>query len=134
MLPLAPLGPLSTFRLALSGDMDLDPENGHFRLSATVPAVEANALRATLGVRPLPFPVAGAVRGVLHCTGPLEKPVFSGAWCGFVMLGVELGVGVGVVAAIRNNNHVCQQQQAKMCAAHATHPSLVLVDDCIACC
>lgn len=37
-----------------------------------------NALRATLGVRPTPQPVAGAVAGVLHVTGPLEKPVFSG--------------------------------------------------------
>ena len=66
------------------GDMDLDPERGHYRLSATVPAVEANALRATLGVRPLPFSVVGALRGVVHCTGPLEEPVFSGAmpgWC-----------------------------------------------------
>lgn len=37
-----------------------------------------NELRATLGVRPTPFPVAGAVAGTLHVTGPLEKPVFSG--------------------------------------------------------
>ena len=35
-------------------------------------------LRATLGVRPVPQAVAGAVRGVMHLTGPLEKPVFSG--------------------------------------------------------
>ena len=40
--------------------------------------MQANALRATLGVRPTPFPVAGAVSGTLHVTGPLEKPVFSG--------------------------------------------------------
>lgn len=33
--------------------------------------VGVNALRATLGVRPLPVPVAGAVRGVLHCTGAM---------------------------------------------------------------
>ncbi len=58
--------------------MDLNPDTGHYRLSATVPHVEVNALRATLGVRPMPFPVAGAVRGVVHCTGPLEKPVFAG--------------------------------------------------------
>ncbi len=44
-----------------------------------LPGVEANALRATLGIRPLPQPVAGALRGVLHCTGPLEQPVFSGS-------------------------------------------------------
>jgi hypothetical protein len=40
--------------------------------------VEVNQLRATLGVRPTPQPVAGAIAGVLHVTGPLEKPVFSG--------------------------------------------------------
>ncbi len=49
------------------------------RLSASaLPGVEVNALRATLGVRPAPQPVAGALRGVMHCTGPLEHPVFSG--------------------------------------------------------
>jgi hypothetical protein len=41
--------------------------------------VEVNSLRATLGVRPIPFPIAGALRGVLHVTGPLEKPIFSGS-------------------------------------------------------
>lgn len=51
---------------------------GHFRISCNVPGVEVNALRATLGVRPMPFPVTGAIRGVLHCTGPLEQPVFTG--------------------------------------------------------
>ena len=62
----------------LAGDMDLNPETGQYRLSASVPGVEANDLRKTLAIRPLPFPVGGAVRGVLHCTGPLETPVFSG--------------------------------------------------------
>lgn len=58
--------------------MDLDPDTGHYRLTATVPPVEVNAIRASLGVRPLPHPVAGAVYGVLHCNGPLEEPIFSG--------------------------------------------------------
>ena len=58
--------------------MDLDPEPGQYRFSATVPGVEVNALRETLGVRPLPFPLSGAIRGTLHCTGPLEEPAFSG--------------------------------------------------------
>ena len=62
-----------------AGDMDLDPETGEYRFSATVPGVEINALRETLGVRPLPFPLSGAIRGTLHCTGPLEEPAFSGA-------------------------------------------------------
>lgn len=66
-----------------AGDMDLDPEVGQYRLSAVVPGVEVNALRATLGVRPLPVPMAGALRGTLNCTGPLEEPLFSGALFGF---------------------------------------------------
>jgi len=64
--------------MTVTGDLDLDPLTGEYRLSAKVPGVEANMLRATLGVRPMPFPVAGAVMGTLHVTGPLEKPVFSG--------------------------------------------------------
>lgn len=64
--------------MTLTGDLDLNPLTGQYRLSATVPNIEINALRATLGVRPTPFPVAGAVSGTLHVTGPLEKPVFSG--------------------------------------------------------
>lgn len=52
------------------------------RLSSTVPGVEVAALRATLGVRPVPVPLSGAARGVVHCTGPLEKPVFSGSAVG----------------------------------------------------
>lgn len=61
-----------------AGDMDVNPETGQYRLSANVPSVEANDLRRTLAIRPLPFPVCGGVRGVLHVTGPLETPVFSG--------------------------------------------------------
>jgi len=62
----------------VTGDMDLNPETGQYRLSAESPGVEINALRCTLGVRPTPFPAAGAVKGMIHVTGPLEKPVFSG--------------------------------------------------------
>lgn len=61
-----------------AGDMDLDPETGKYRIVATVPPVEANSIRASLGVRPLPHPVVGAVKGTLYCSGPLEEPVFSG--------------------------------------------------------
>lgn len=53
----------------VTGDMDLNPDEGSYRLSATVAPVEVGALRATLGIRPLPQAVAGAVRGVMHCTG-----------------------------------------------------------------
>lgn len=67
--------------LFVAGDLDLNPEGGQYRLTADVPGVEVNQLRATLGVRPTPQPVAGCLAGVLHVTGPLEKPVFSGsAW------------------------------------------------------
>ena len=63
-----------------AGDLDLNPDTGQYRLSANVPHVEANELRRTLGIRPPPLPVGGALRGVMHCTGPLEQPVFSGAF------------------------------------------------------
>ena len=71
-------GKFGAVPMTLTGDLDLDPLTGHYRLSATVPGVEINALRATLGVRPTPFPVVGSVAGTLHVTGPLEKPIFSG--------------------------------------------------------
>lgn len=64
--------------LKVTGDLDMNPLHGEYRVSASVPSVEINALRATLGVRPTPFPVSGAVSGTMHVTGPLEKPVFSG--------------------------------------------------------
>jgi hypothetical protein len=71
-------GKFGAVPMRLTGDLDLDPLRGQYRLSATVPGVEINALRATLGVRPTPFPVIGSVAGTLHVTGPLEKPIFSG--------------------------------------------------------
>lgn len=74
-LPLTIITPLA----APAGDMDLNPLGGQYRLQAAVGPVEVNALRATLGVRPIPFPIAGALRGVLHVTGPLDKPIFSGS-------------------------------------------------------
>jgi hypothetical protein len=58
--------------------MDVNPDTGSYRISATIPRVEMNELRKTLAIRPPPFPLGGVVRGVLHCTGPLEQPVFSG--------------------------------------------------------
>ena len=64
---------------AIAGDLDLNPDTGQYRISANVAHVEANDLRRTLGVRPPPLPVGGALRGVMHCTGPLEQPIFSGA-------------------------------------------------------
>ena len=64
--------------MKVTGDLDLNPLRGEYRISASVPEVEVNALRASLGVRPTPFSVVGSVSGTMHVTGPLEKPVFSG--------------------------------------------------------
>ena len=64
--------------LTATGDIDITPEVGEYHLSATVPCVEANDLRETLGGRPLPRALAAGLKGILHCTGPLEKPVFMG--------------------------------------------------------
>jgi len=48
------------------GDMDLNPKGGSYRLQASVGPAEVNGLRASpSGVRPIPFPVAGALRAVL---------------------------------------------------------------------
>lgn len=58
--------------------MGINPDVGQYQLSGQVAGVEVNELRKTLGVRPTPYSVGGAVRGVLHVTGPLDQPVFSG--------------------------------------------------------
>lgn len=75
-------GKYGAIPIRLSGDMDLNPDLGQYRLSAESDGVELNALRCTLGVRPTPFPLAGAAKGIVHVTGPLEKPVFSGTAVG----------------------------------------------------
>ena len=62
-----------------SGDVGINPDLGQYRLSGQVAGVEVNELRKTLGVRPTPYSIGGAVRGVLHVTGALDQPVFSGA-------------------------------------------------------
>ena len=41
-------------------------------------SVEVNALRATLGAKPLPYPAAGVVRGSMQCYGALDEPIFNG--------------------------------------------------------
>lgn len=60
--------------------MDVDPDRGEYRLSAVVPAVEINTLRASMGARPIPNPVAGSAEGLIHCTGPLREPIFTGTF------------------------------------------------------
>jgi len=64
--------------LTVTGDLDLNSAGGEYRLSAQVRPVEIHNLRETLGVRPIPRPVAGTVKGFLYCSGPLDSPVFTG--------------------------------------------------------
>ena len=95
--------------------MDLDPDTGQYRISASVPGVEMNDLRKTLGVRPTPFPLGGALRGVLHCTGPLEQPVFSGESLSSVTTLLEpKSRGICHIQAVQD----CSAQPDKMSIAH----------------
>lgn len=64
--------------LTVTGDLDLNSAGGEYRLSAQVSPVDAHKLRETLGVRPVPRPMAGSLKGFLYCSGPLEAPVFTG--------------------------------------------------------
>ncbi|KAL3692761.1 hypothetical protein R1sor_006412 [Riccia sorocarpa] len=64
--------------LQVSGDMDLNPDDGEFRLSCQVSGVEANAVMKTLKAQPPPYPLAGALKAVVHCRGPLDAPIFEG--------------------------------------------------------
>ncbi|MCO5581693.1 hypothetical protein L7F22_035582 [Adiantum nelumboides] len=65
--------------LHVSGDMDLNPDGGEYRLVCQVPNVEINALINTLKTRPPLFPLAGAIKAAVYCRGPLEVPVFAGS-------------------------------------------------------
>ena len=56
----------------------LCPANSGLCPQVDAPEVEVNALRATLGAKPLPYPVAGAVSGHMQCYGLLDEPVFAG--------------------------------------------------------
>jgi hypothetical protein len=49
--------------LTATGDIDITPELGEYHVSANIPLVDANSLRETLGGRPPPSPLAGALRG-----------------------------------------------------------------------
>ncbi|OEL34269.1 hypothetical protein BAE44_0004714, partial [Dichanthelium oligosanthes] len=62
-----------------SGDFGLNPEEGEFHLMCQVPSVEVNALMRTMKMKPLMFPLAGAVTAVFNCQGPLDAPVFVGS-------------------------------------------------------
>ncbi|GJP79893.1 hypothetical protein CLOP_g10109, partial [Closterium sp. NIES-67] len=65
--------------LRASGDMDLNQSGGgQYRISAQVQPVEANLLMKTLNAKPLPYPLAGRLQGLLFCRGPLDAPLFEG--------------------------------------------------------
>ncbi|CAI6000187.1 unnamed protein product [Closterium sp. NIES-64] len=65
--------------LRASGDMDLNQgAGGQYRITAQVQPVEANLLMKTLNAKPLPYPLAGSLQGLLFCRGPLDAPIFEG--------------------------------------------------------
>eukprot|EP00898_Chlorokybus_atmophyticus_P000645 jgi/Chlat1/1581/Chrsp123S00083 len=71
-------GKYGAVNLTGSGDMDLTPKTGEYRIVGMADPVEVNALMDTFGVLPPPYPVAGHVKGVVQVTGPVEKPKFTG--------------------------------------------------------
>lgn len=64
--------------LDVSGDFGINPEDGEYHLMCQVPNVEVNALMRTLDAKPLLFPLAGSLKAVFNCQGPLDIPVFVG--------------------------------------------------------
>lgn len=71
-------GRFGAAELAATGIIGINPETGEYDISAEVSPTDVNAVRATLGARPLPYPAAGAVKGQFTCYGALENPIFSG--------------------------------------------------------
>ena len=48
-----------------------------YKMSECKTLVDVHALRETLGVKPPPRPLAGALRGFLYVGGALDSPVFT---------------------------------------------------------
>lgn len=71
-------GRFGAAEVAATGTVGMNPETGEYDISADVSPTDVNAVRATLGARPLPYPAAGAVKGQFTCYGALENPIFSG--------------------------------------------------------
>ncbi|KAK8683432.1 hypothetical protein V6N13_039493 [Hibiscus sabdariffa] len=65
--------------LHVSGVFGIHPEEGKFHLMCQVPCVEVNALMKTFKMKPLSFPLAGSVKAVFNCQGPLTAPIFVGS-------------------------------------------------------
>ena len=71
-------GRFGAAELSAHGTVGMNPETGEYDIQAKVEPTDVNAVRATLGARPLPYPAAGAVSGQFSCYGALENPIFSG--------------------------------------------------------
>lgn len=65
--------------LEASGDFGINPEDGEYHLLCQVPIVEVNALMRTLKARPPLYPIAGSLKAVFNCQGPLDVPIFVGS-------------------------------------------------------
>ncbi|KAH9324119.1 hypothetical protein KI387_004297 [Taxus chinensis] len=65
--------------LEVSGDFGINPEEGEYHLMCQVPNVEVNALMRTLKAKSPLYPVAGSLKAVFNCQGPLDVPVFVGS-------------------------------------------------------
>ena len=72
------LNPLPVKNVLLGPNAKVYAPAGEYRLSGQIAPIETHALRETLGVRPPPRPLAGALKGFLYVSGPLEAPVFTG--------------------------------------------------------
>ncbi|XP_057851125.2 protein SUBSTANDARD STARCH GRAIN 4, chloroplastic isoform X2 [Cryptomeria japonica] len=65
--------------LEASGDFGINPEDGEYHLLCQVPIVEVNALMRTLKARPSLYPIAGSLKAVFNCQGPMDVPIFVGS-------------------------------------------------------
>ncbi|KAG0581653.1 hypothetical protein KC19_4G269200 [Ceratodon purpureus] len=72
-------GKYGSIPLTISGDMDINPDDGEYRLSCQVAGVESNSLMRSLGAQPPPLSLAGSLKGVVYCRGPLDSPIFEGS-------------------------------------------------------
>ncbi|CAI7870869.1 unnamed protein product [Closterium sp. NIES-53] len=124
--------------LRASGDMDLNQgAGGQYRITAQVQPVEANLLMKTLNAKPLPYPLAGSLQGLLFCRGPLDAPIFEGtAELAAVSADVDAAVAAvagsdaaGAVEAWRGEGAVGAYDRVPVTAATANFT--FNTDDCV---
>ena len=73
-------GKYGAIPLKASGDMDLNPVWGEYRISAqTTAGTKAMPFLRTMRARPPPYPLTAVLHGTVHVNGPMEFPVLSGA-------------------------------------------------------